>query len=83
LFDAYRKIKWFVKNYNQVDFGHKLISVKEIGVPNVFLGPITYATDSLATSNNCDFIDEPRFAQAYATAVATKPWEGFTSQWRT
>lgn len=79
----YRKIKWFFQNYDTIDYSHKLIHVTEVGVPNTFLGPITYATDSLVTSNNCDFIREPRFARAYAAAAATKPWEGFTSQWRT
>jgi hypothetical protein len=47
-----------------------------------FLGPVTYCTDSLVTSNNCDFINEPRFASAYAAALATNPWDGFTLQWR-
>lgn len=81
--DLYRKIKWFFKNYNKVDFSHKLIHVNEIGVLNIFLGPLTYTADSLATSNNCDFIIEPKFARAYGAAAATNPWEGFTSQWRT
>jgi O-methyltransferase len=80
---AYRKVKWFLQHYKQIDYSHKLIHVQQVGVPDIFLGPLTYATDSLATSNNCDFIQEPRFAAAYATAAATKPWEGFTSQWRT
>jgi len=83
MLDFYRKIRWVLKNYRNIGFSFKLISVTEIGVPNVFLGPITFVTDSLATSNNCDFITEPRFAKAYAAALATKPWEGFTSQWRT
>jgi O-methyltransferase len=81
--DLYRKVKWFFQHYRQIDYSHKLIHVTEIGVPNIFLGPITYATDSLVTSNNCDFITEPLFARAYAEAANTKPWEGFTLQWRT
>jgi hypothetical protein len=46
-------------------------------------GPATYKTDGLITSNNCDFITEKRFAEAYAKAAATSPWEGFSLQWRT
>ncbi len=45
-------------------------------------GITTYNTDGLATSNNCDFIQEERFAKAYAAAAATNPWPGFTLQWR-
>jgi O-methyltransferase len=81
--NLYRKIRWFFINFKQIDFSHKLIDVSHIDVPDVFLGPLTYATDSLATSNNCDFIGEPSFARAYAAAAATNPWQGFTSQWRT
>ncbi|MCG7856227.1 TylF/MycF family methyltransferase [Flavihumibacter sediminis] len=82
MIDVFRKIKWFFINYNKIDFTHKLIKVNQVGVPNIFLGPITYQTDSLVTSNNCDFIHEPRFAKAYAAAAETKPWDGFTLQWR-
>jgi hypothetical protein len=82
MINLYRKIKWFFFNYKEIDFSHKLIHVNQVGVPNVFLGPITYATDCLVTSNNCDFIEEPRFKKAYAAAAATNPWEGFTLQWR-
>ena len=75
------KLKWFIKNHK------KIYSIEEkLKVPirtSYYLGPITYDTDSLTTSNNCDFIKEPRFAKAYQTAVDTKPWEGFTLQWRT
>lgn len=43
---------------------------------------LTYNTDGLATSNNCDFIQEPQFAKAYQAAAATNPWPNFTLQWR-
>ncbi len=71
-----QRLKWIKDNYRFLTNKSKLLS-------DHFLGPITYDTDSLCTSNNCDFIKEERFAKAYATAVATNPWEGFTLQWRT
>ncbi len=74
---AYRKLEWFGKNYSRVQQGSKILDTSH------YLGPIVYDTDSLTTSNNADFIKEPRFAKAYAAAAATKPWEGFTLQWRT
>jgi len=68
------KLRWIAKNFRRIN---------KLTPPVVhFLGPVTYCTDSLVTSNNCDFIDEPRFSRAYAAALATKPWEGFTLQWR-
>lgn len=79
---AYHKIKWIIQNYSQISYSKKLVRSHEQVMPNIFLGPVTYQTDSLITSNNCDFIEEPRFAKAYAAAVATKPWDGFTLQWR-
>ncbi|WP_052323744.1 TylF/MycF/NovP-related O-methyltransferase [Flavihumibacter sp. ZG627] len=82
IIDNFRKLKWAFKNYGEIGYTKKLIHSKEVGVPDVFLGPITYQTDCLVTSNNCDFINEPRFAKAYAAAAATKPWAGFTLQWR-
>jgi hypothetical protein len=69
------KFHWFIQNYRRITkytpepMGH-------------FLGPVTYNTDSLVTSNNCDFVNEPRFASAYTAAAATNPWKGFTLQWR-
>jgi len=71
----YLKIRWIIDNYS------KISPLSELR-PNHYLGKITYDTDSLTTSNNSDFITEPRFARAYAAAQATKPWEGFTLQWR-
>ena len=79
----FRRLKWIAKNYKNADFSHKVIPSDLIPVPDVFQGPITFSTDSLVTSNNCDFIKEPGFAKAYAAALATNPWEGFTLQWRT
>lgn len=78
----YRKLKWFLRNYNEVGFDKKLISNATQVMPSHFLGPITYNTDSLVTSNNCDFIKEEKFTKAYQAASNTKPWEGFTLQWR-
>jgi hypothetical protein len=72
-----RRIQWILKNYRGIRRNSKIIDQSH------YLGPITYDTDSLTTSNNCDFIKEPRFAKAYAAAAATKPWEGFSLQWRT
>ncbi len=68
---------WFLKNYS------KITKTTYITDSSIYHGPITYNTDGLCTSNNCDFIKEPRFAKAYAAAAATNPWEGFTLQWRT
>lgn len=79
----YRKTKWFLKNYNDISFGKTLARPNTLSFDSqIFLGPVTYKTDSLVTSNNCDFINEPRFAKAYAAAAATNPWPGFTLQWR-
>lgn len=71
----FQKIRWFITNYRKI--------TKFTPPPSGhFLGPVTYNTDSLVTSNNCDFIRSPRFAKAYAAAAATNPWDGFTLQWR-
>lgn len=69
------KVSWIIKNYSN-------ISETRILINNNFLGPILYNSDSIATSNNCDFINEPRFNKAYGAAAATNPWPGFTLQWR-
>jgi hypothetical protein len=81
--NIYLKFKWFIQHYQEISYSKKLVNSSDIAVPNIFLGPITYSTDSLVTSNNSDFIQEEKFAKAYATAAATKPWDGFTLQWRT
>ncbi len=81
--DLYRKSKWFLKNYKEIGFGKKLVPVAATVVTDgYFNGEITYATDNLVTSNNCDFIKEPRFEKAYKAAADTNPWPGFTLQWR-
>ena len=79
----YQKTRWFIEHYKGIEYGQKLVGSGDPMLPNIFPGPITYSTDSLVTSNNCDFINEPRFAKAYASAAATNPWKGFTLQWRT
>ncbi len=70
------RIIWFFKNYKSIYF--------ESGIyTNELHGPATYKTDGLITSNNCDFINDELFKKAYEKAAATKPWNGFTLQWRT
>ncbi|HBK89569.1 MAG TPA: MtfD protein [Cytophagales bacterium] len=66
---------WLWFNFNKINSRSRFISTH-------YQGAITYDTDGLTTSNNCDFITEPRFAKAYAYAAATNPWKGFTLQWR-
>ena len=68
---------WFFKNYS------KITKTTIFTDASIYHGPITYNTDGMCTSNNCDFIQEPHFARAYKAAADTKPWEGFTLQWRT
>lgn len=82
LISLYRKLKWVIRNYSEIGFDKRLISNSTQLMPQHFHGPITYNTDGLVTSNNCDFINEPNFAKAYAAAAATSPWDGFTLQWR-
>ena len=69
------RIKWFFLNYRNISIKSKLQSTH-------FLGEITYDTDSLCTSNNVDFIKEEKFKSAYKKALDTKPWDGFSLQWR-
>lgn len=70
-----KKIFWIFRNYKGIRISEKYLS-------NHFGGPITYDADSLTTSNNSDFVKDPRFAKAYAAAAETNPWPGFTLQWR-
>lgn len=69
------KLSWFMSNYKKIQPGVQFL-------PPVFHGPVAYQADGLMTSNNCDFIQEPRFKAAYAAAAATNPWEGFDMPWR-
>ena len=71
----YHRVSWFFRNYNKIGKFTQLKSTH-------YHGPMTYDTDGLTTSNNCDFIEDPRFARAYAAAAATNPWPDFTLQWR-
>jgi O-methyltransferase len=75
LLRQFNKIKWFINNYHLITKDSRLLSKH-------FLSPITYDTDSLCTSNNCDFLKEERFIKAYDAALATNPWKGFTLHWR-
>jgi len=70
-----KKLFWVLKNYRKIRVGEQYVSKH-------YSGPIVYDTDGLTTSNNCDFISEPKFAQAYKKAAETNPWPGFTLQWR-
>lgn len=76
LFRQLNRIRWILRNYRFLNKDTRLLSKH-------FLGSITYDTDSLCTSNNCDFIKDEKFARAYKTALDTNPWDGFTLQWRT
>lgn len=49
---------------------------------NVVPGTLTYNRDGLATRHNADFINEPRFAKAYAAARETNSWSGADVEWR-
>jgi hypothetical protein len=71
---ANAKVKWFFKNYKSIQYDSEIF--------NSIHGPMTYNTDGLATSNNCDFINDPRFDAAYQSAKATNPWPNFTLMWR-
>jgi len=71
----YHRVNWFLRHYGKLN---KYTQLK----PTHYHGPVTYDTDGLTTSNNSDFIKEPRFAKAYAAAAATNPWPDFTLQWR-
>jgi O-methyltransferase len=70
-----RKLSWFLKHYKQIQPGVEFL-------PSVFQGPVQYQADGVITSNNCDFINDPRFKAAYKAAEATSPWVGFNMPWR-
>jgi len=69
------KLNWFLKNYRRIQPGVAFL-------PSVFQGPVTFQADGVITSNNCDFIEEPRFKAAYQAAESTSPWVGFNMPWR-
>ena len=70
------KLSWFTRNYGK-------IGPKVLLIPDKFQGPLTFISDGVATSNNSDYLDEPRFKKAYRLAEETSPWKGFEMQWRT
>lgn len=70
----FHKFTWFIRNFREIK--------KNSVIFHALHGPAVYNTDGLATSNNSDFLKDGRFLKAYNAAAATKPWEGFTSQWR-
>jgi O-methyltransferase len=69
------RTRWFLQHYSNINKSTTLLG-------NHHSGKITFDTDGLTTSNNADFIREPKFAKAYAAAAATNPWPNFTLQWR-
>jgi O-methyltransferase len=73
--NQFLKLRWFLSNYRKIHPGIEFL-------PAVFQGPVTYQADGVITSNNCDFINEPRFKKAYLAAEATNPWKGFSMPWR-
>ncbi len=68
------RFKWFFTNFKKIRYNSELF--------NNIHGTLTYNTDGLATSNNCDFITEAKFAKAYEVAKKTNPWPNFTLMWR-
>ena len=82
--NLYTRLKWFKQSYYQINFNSEIkpVDILEPVIYSHYHGPITYDTDGLTTSNNADFINEPKFKKAYEAALATKPWPGFTLQWR-
>jgi O-methyltransferase len=60
-----------------------MLNQNKILINNSFLGPIQFCADSIATSNNSDFLSDPKFKNAYSLAEQTSPWKGFEMQWRT
>lgn len=72
---VYHRLNWFRINYGRIKKNSKLL-------PDHFHGAITYSADGLMSSQNCDFIKDPRFAIAYKAAAATDPWPEFTLEWR-
>src|SRR5882724_7221012 len=69
------RVAWCWDNFKRIMPDSQLI-------PEIFNGPITYQTDSLITSNNCDFIADPRFMRAYQAALQTDPGKDYDLPWR-
>ncbi len=72
-----RRWQWFLKNYGRLGKDTQIINHSHFG------GPITYDMDSLATSNNSDFVRDPRFVRAFAAALDAKRGVNFDLKWRT
>ncbi len=70
----FARTKWFLNNYSKIRYD-SIVFISEHG-------KLKYNADGLATSSNADFINEPKFAKAYALAKATNPWPNFTLMWR-
>jgi O-methyltransferase len=68
------KFIWFLRNFRKIKPNSQLYCYGN--------EKVTYNQDALATSNNCDFINEDNFKTAYQLAANTKPWDNFASQWR-
>jgi O-methyltransferase len=75
LSNLFLRTKWFANNYYKIQGNSQIL-------PSHLVEGATYNTDGLITSNNCDFIEEPRFSNAYLKAAQTNPWPHFTLQWR-
>ena len=45
-------------------------------------GPLTYNRDGLATVTNCDFLNDPRFQEAYRLGEQTGSWQDAQIHWR-
>lgn len=69
------KLRWFVNNYRTIQPAVEFL-------PGVFQGPVKFKADGVITSNNCDFIEDPKFKAAYRAAELTNPWVGFNIPWR-
>jgi O-methyltransferase len=45
-------------------------------------GQVTFDSDGLATMHNCDFLNDPRFKNAYTAGVNTGSWGNSNPAWR-
>jgi len=45
-------------------------------------GPLTYNREGLATVTNCDFLNDPRFQEAYRLGEQTGSWKDAKIHWR-